>query len=132
MPLFFLCAQARAEGQDGYALASLGTDFFTWESLGTFSGAVSLVVFLVQALKLPVDGLWKTRTHYLAYFLSLTILLLAEYFLQNGLGLSEILLAALNALLVTMSAMTLYEKFIRGVEERSASIKAASKKVYNK
>ena len=94
--------------------------FLSWELLGTFSGAVAMVVFIVQMLKLPLDKVsrWHIPTSYLVYVIAMVILLLAQAFVpgMGGLTWNTGILAALNAVLVTLTAMGLYDKAIRKVE----------------
>lgn len=104
---------AKAAGADG-------ASFFTWESIGTFTGSVALVVFLVQLLKLPIDRIWKIPTQYVAYGISLTVLLLSRVFApgQGALDVQSVLLCVLNAAVVSLSAMSAYDMAINRVEEK--------------
>lgn len=106
-----LSAPAQAAGADG-------ASFFTWESIGTFTGAVALVVFLVQLLKLPLDRVWKIPTQYVAYAISLAVLLLSRAFApgMGGLDVQGVLLCVLNAAVVALSAMSAYDLAIGRVE----------------
>jgi len=106
-----LSAPAQAAGADA-------AGFFTWESIGTFSGAVALVVFLVQLLKLPLDRVWKIPTQYVVYVISLAVLLLAQAFVPElgGLSAEAVLLCVLNAAVVALSAMSAYDLAIGRVE----------------
>jgi hypothetical protein len=92
--------------------------FFSWEGLGTFSGAVALVVFLVQLLKLPLDKVWKIPTQYVVYILSVLVLLLAQAFVPSlgGFSAQRAMLCVFNGALVALSAMSAYEVTIRGPE----------------
>lgn len=98
------------------AAGTEAASFFTWESLGTFSGAVALVVFVVQLLKLPLDRVWKIPTQYVVYFISLCVLLLAQAFALGGLSVEAALLCVLNAAVVALSAMSAYDMAIGRVE----------------
>ena len=92
--------------------------FFTWEALGTFSGAVALVVFLVQLLKVPIDKVWKIPTQYVVYVLSVLVLLLAQAFVPSlgGFTAQRAILCLFNGALVALSAMSTYDIAIAGVE----------------
>lgn len=96
------------------------SSFFTWESIGSFTGSVALVVFLVQLLKLPLDKVWKIPTQYVAYVISLAVLLLSRAFAPGaaGLNVSDVLLCVLNAAVVALSAMSAYDVAIGRVESR--------------
>ncbi len=100
------------------ALAMEVETFFTWEALGTFSGAVALTVFVVQLLKLPLDKWWRIPTQYIVYVVSLAVLLLAQSFIpsKGGLSWNSGLLCAFNAMLVALSAMSVYTQLIEKVE----------------
>lgn len=111
--VLFLPALALAEGVDG-------ASFFTWDSIGTFTGAVALVVFLVQVLKLPMDKVWRIPTQYVVYIISLIVLLLAQAFVPSlgGLTVQSGILCVFNAALVALAAMSTYDITIGKVEER--------------
>lgn len=95
-----------------------GQTFFTWEALGTFSGAVALTVFMVQLLKLPLDKVWRIPTQYIVYVVSLGVMLLAQLFIpsRGGLTWDSGLLCVFNAMLVALSAMSVYTQLIEKVE----------------
>ncbi len=95
-----------------------GGAFFTWQGIGTYGGAVALVVFMVQALKLPLDRVWKIPTRIVVYFVSLGVLLLAQCFVPalGGLTWENGLLCVFNAFLVALAAMSTYEVAIDKVE----------------
>lgn len=86
--------------------------FFSWTGLATFSGAVAAVVFIVQFLKLPLDKLKRIPTRAVVYLVSLAVLLLAQFFTEQGFSLEGVALAALNSVLVALSAMALYEQAV--------------------
>ncbi len=103
-------------------LSGFQGNLFTWGSINTFSGAVALVVLIVQLGKGLVDRLIKIRTQYLAYAVSLGVLLLAQYYTNGKLSTSDILLAAINATMVALGAMTLYDKVFRGGEKNESGL----------
>lgn len=92
--------------------------FFNWSSLATFSGAVAAVVFIVQFLKLPLDKIKRVPTRIVVYFVSLVVLVLAQVFSGTTFSVETIALAVLNAVLVALSAMALYEQTISEPEAR--------------
>ena len=92
--------------------------FFSWANLATFSGAVAAVVFIVQFLKLPLDKLKRVPTRAIVYVVSLGVLLLAQLYGGQGFSLENVALAALNAVLVALSAMALYEQAVAEPEAR--------------
>ena len=110
-------ALALAEGLPD-PISGLGLAFFNWETIGTFSGAVALTVFLVQVLKLPLDRVWKIPTQYVVYMVSLGVLLLAQQFVPDlgGMNWEKAVLCVFNAALVALSAMSTYTVTIQEVE----------------
>lgn len=86
--------------------------FFDWSYLATYSGAVAAVVFIVQFLKLPIDRLGHVPTRALVYIVSLAVLLLAQLFTGNMFTPEMIALAVLNAAIVALAAMGLYERAV--------------------
>lgn len=112
--LFFSIAIA----EDGTATPGFGGSFFSWETIGTFSGAVALVVFLVQVLKLPLDKVYKIPTRFVVYVISLAVLVLAQAFVPalGGLTWQSGVLCVFNAALVALSAMSVYGIAIEGPE----------------
>ncbi len=97
-----------------------GDAFFDWAQLGTFSGAVAVVVFLVQLLKLPADKVWKIPTQYIVYLVSLAVLILAQVFTGDGFHWGNLVLCLFNAALVALSAMSAYDLSIGKVEQAKA------------
>lgn len=91
----------------------MATDtFLSWPTLATFSGAVAAVVFLVQFLKVPLDKLVKMSTRIVVYAVSFAVLLLAKVFSGEAFGVDMVALCLVNAVLVALSAMSLYEQTI--------------------
>ena len=112
--IMILPAVALAEGD-------LPTDPFTWVQLVTISGATLAVLLLVQVLKLPIDKIWKIPTRIVVYVISLIVLLLATHF-TTGLTVSDGILAAFNALIVTLAAMGAYELTFRKYDDNKKEI----------
>ena len=103
------------------AEGDLPTDPFTWVQLVTISGATLAVLLIVQVLKLPIDKIWKIPTRIVVYVFSLIVLLLATYF-TTGLTVSDGILAAFNALIVTLAAMGAYELTFRKYDDNKKEI----------
>lgn len=99
---------ALAEGE-------LPTEPFSWEYLYTIGGATVAVLLIVQCFKVPIDKIWKIPTKIFVYVISVIILLLATHF-TIGLTVSNGILAALNAFIVTAAAWGLYEVTFRKVD----------------
>ena len=88
--------------------APLPSDPFSWEYLGTITGATMGTLLIVQLLKLPLDRVWKIPTRIVAYVIALILLLLATGFTM-GLDWNSGLLTAINAAIVALAAMGTYE-----------------------
>ena len=87
------------------------TDFFTWETIGTFAGAVTVVVLLTQFLK---DIFKRLPTQWLSYFIALTVLALSTAALHGfDLGWQTWLLIPFNAAVVSLAANGGYVAFER-------------------
>lgn len=83
-------------------------EYFTWEFLGTFAGAVAAVTLIIQFLKWQVDKVWKIPTRFLVYAVSLVLLIVVEI-VKSSLTWQSAGLCIINAVLVTMTAMGAYE-----------------------
>ncbi len=91
-------------------------EYFTWELLGTFAGAVLAVTLLVQLLKLPIDKVvmklfgkdCRIPTRLIVYIMALAIVVAVEA-AKGTLTWPSLGLCVLNAALVTISAMGAYE-----------------------
>ena len=115
--LLFLPALVIAEGIS----TDLPTEPFTWAYLVTIGGATVAVLLIVQLCKFPLDKIWKIPTRAVVYFIALVILLLATYF-TAGLTVESGILTALNAVIVALGAMGLYElTFKRKDDARKAA-----------
>lgn len=79
------------------------TNFFDWQYLATFAGAVVATGIITQALKSPAEKYLNLPTQVVAYAAALAILLLAQWF-TGVLTLSGAVLTLLNALLVSGAA----------------------------
>lgn len=77
-------------------------DFFDWNMLGGFAGAVLAVAVLTQLTK-GIPGIRSVPTQLWSYVLALATLLLAQVF-GPGLSSSEAVLALFNAALVSLAA----------------------------
>ena len=117
--LMILPVAALAEGQ-------LPADPFSWEQLATIAGATLATLLIVQLLKLPADKVWKIPTRIIAYMIALIVMILATHF-TNGLTWSNVGLAALNAVIVALSAMGAYELTFHKIEEKKSGEKTLDK-----
>ena len=90
------------------------TDFMNWETLGTFAGISVTVTTLTQILK---QFLVKTNPKWIALVLSL-ILTFGYQFFKSDISLLSFIMSAVNALLVTSTAIGAFESVIKPVVRR--------------
>lgn len=100
--MLLIALPALAEGAADTAQA------YDWASLGTVAGATAAVLMIVQLIKAPLDKVWKIPTRLLVYVIAFALMLLAQYF-AGGLTVESALLAAVNAVMVALSAYGAYE-----------------------
>ena len=101
LSVMLMCGVALAEGE-------LPTEPFSWEMLGTIAGAAAATLLIVQLLKLPLDKVWKIPTRIVVYIIALILTILAKAF-TGGITAEDALLAAVNAVIVALTAMGAYE-----------------------
>lgn len=87
----------------------LPTEPFTWAALGTIAGCTAFALLFVQLIKAPLDKIWHVPTRLLVYVVCLIVMLLSARFGEGGLNVETGLLAAVNAVIPTLSAMGAYE-----------------------
>lgn len=90
-------------------------EFFSWEYLLTFAGAMVATGVLTQFLKDVVDKLLHIPTQLLAYLIALTVLMLASWF-TGVLTLSGAVLNLFNAALIATAASGTVDSFRRFVK----------------
>jgi hypothetical protein len=93
--------------------------FITWEFIGTFAGAVAVVVLIVQWLKLPIDRIWKIPTRIVVWIISM-IVLFAYTFFKGTLTPDSSFLIMLNSILITMTALGTYDVTVKKLEQKKA------------
>lgn len=103
-----ICGAAAAESM---IPDSLPTEFFDWNALGTYTGAILAVLVLTQFTK-EIPYINKIPTQLWSYALAL-ILLIASKAFTGGLTASEAALAAFNAALVSAAANGSYAVLMR-------------------
>ena len=122
--LVLSAAAAYAEG----ITAEMPTDFFSWAAIGTFAGAVAMTVFIVQALKLPLDKAFgRIPTRLVVYIIALTLLIASQCFVGGGLTFEGVCQSIMNAFLVMLSAMSTYTMLIEQPERRKAEAATVEK-----
>ena len=89
---------------------------YDWQSLGTIAGATAAVLMIVQLIKAPLDRIWKVPTRLVVYVIALGLMLVAQAF-GGGLTWESGLLAAVNAVMVALSAYGAYEMTFKKAEE---------------
>ena len=101
LAVFALPAMAEGTGVDM-------TQAYDWSSLGTIAGATAATLMIVQLIKAPLDRLWKLPTRLIVYLIAFALMLMAQHF-AGGLTWESALLAAVNAVMVALSAYGAYE-----------------------
>lgn len=84
-------------------------DAYSWESVGTVGGCVALTLLTVQLLKAPLDKIARIPTRVFVYIVSFALMLCANVFTGNVGELGNMILIAVNAIPVALSAMGAYE-----------------------
>lgn len=103
MVLVAIACPALAEGS-----AAATEQAYDWASLGTIAGATAATLMIVQFIKAPLDKVWKIPTRLLVYVIALILMLVAQVF-TGGITVESALLAAVNAVMVALSAYGAYE-----------------------
>ena len=87
-------------------------DFFAWEMLGTFAGAVTATALVTQFVKGAFDAFVKLPTQIVSYIIALIVLLMAAA--STGLtNPADWALAPLNAVIVSLGANGAYSAVLR-------------------
>ena len=83
-------------------------NFFTWEYLTTYAGAVLAVTVIVQFTK-ELRYIKDIPTRVWAYLVAVVLLLLSTFFTVRPITPAVILLCIINAVLVAMAAVGGYD-----------------------
>lgn len=86
--------------------------FFDWGVLGTMAGAVGAVAVLTQITK-KIPGIVKLPTQVWSYLLAALILVLALIFGEDEVTANGVVLALINAAVVSLAANGGYEALTR-------------------
>ena len=86
--------------------------FFDWSMLGSMTGAVLAVVVLTQITK-NIPGIAKIPTQIWSYLLSAVVLVLALVFGETEVTANGVVLALINAAVVSLAANGGYEAVTR-------------------
>jgi hypothetical protein len=108
--LIMLVLPARAESAAGGNMQA-----YDWSGLGTIAGATAATLMIVQLIKAPLDKVLKIPTRLVVYAIALIIMLLAQIF-GGGLTAESAVLAAINAVMVALSAYGAYEVTFKSSE----------------
>lgn len=90
--------------------------FFDWASLGTIAGAVTAVCVLTEITK-NMPGIVKLPTQVWSYILAAVVLILSLVFGETGVTANGIVLALINAAVVSLAANGGYEALTRKTGE---------------
>lgn len=91
-------------------------EFVTWQTLGTYAGAVMMVTIITQFLK--QTPLKNINTQLLAYIISVAILIGAEAFNGSALTAQGVVLCLLNAVIVALAANGTYDAATTGMVKK--------------
>ncbi|WP_312640754.1 hypothetical protein [Hydrogenoanaerobacterium sp.] len=91
------------------------TEFTTWATLATYTGAVAMTAFVTQFTKSWLDKLCKLPTQAYSYIVAL-IVLYAAYFFTGQLDASNAALILFNGFIVAAASNGVYEGVSRIVE----------------
>ncbi len=83
------------------------SEFVTWQTLGTYAGAVMMVTIITQFLK--QTPLSKINAQLLSYIIAVAILIGAEAFNGTAVTVQGVILCALNAVIVALAANGTYD-----------------------
>ena len=86
--------------------------FFDWSILGTMAGAVAAVGVLTQLTK-NIPGIKNMPTQIWSYILAAVVLVLAQVFGDVALTISGVVLALINAAVVSLAANGAYQAITR-------------------
>ena len=86
--------------------------FFDWNSLGTMTGAVAAVGVLTQLTK-NIPGIKNMPTQIWSYILAAIVLVLAQVFGDIALSANGMVLALINAAVVSLAANGTYQAIAR-------------------
>lgn len=81
---------------------------FSWGYLASIAGASAFTLLFVQCFKVPLDKVWKIPTRGFVYIVALCVMELATHF-TVGITLESGVLAAVNAVMASMTAYGAYE-----------------------
>lgn len=84
-------------------------EMIDWAYLGTSAGAIAMTLLIVQLLKAPLDKIFHIPTRAFVYMVALLLMLAAAAFTGGIAGVGDILLIAINAVGVALSAMGAYD-----------------------
>ena len=88
-------------------------EFVTWQTLGTYAGAVMMVTLITQFLKQTPLG--KLNAQLLSYVIAVLILIGAEAFTGGTVTVQGVLLCLINAVMVALAANGAYDAATTGM-----------------
>lgn len=92
-------------------------EFIDWSYLSTFAGALVIVLAITEVIK-DFGFIKKIPTQIVSWALSFVVIVLAQVF-TDGTTASEIVLAALNSVFVSLAANGGYDAITRIVKGKS-------------
>ena len=88
-------------------------EFVTWQTLGTYAGAVMMVTLITQFLK-QLQTFGKVNSQLLSYFVAV-LLLIGSSFFTGSLTFESGVLSAVNAVMVSLAANGTYDAATTGM-----------------
>lgn len=101
------------------------TDFFTWESLGTFSGITLATGIVTQFFKKISNKLLKkpkVPAYWLSYITALILLVIVNIFSPNCKEIQTWIIVPLNAIAVSMASNGVYDAAAR-IQKNKTNLK---------
>ena len=90
-------------------------EFVTWQSLGTYAGAVMMVTLITQFLKQTPLG--RMNIQLLSYGIAAALLIGAEAFAGSAVTVQGVLLCLINAVMVALAANGVYDAASTGLQK---------------
>ena len=90
----------------------------TWQSLGTYAGAVMMVTLITQFLKQTPLG--RMNVQLLSYGIAAALLIGAEAFAGSAVTVQGVLLCLINAVMVALAANGVYDAASTGLQKAPA------------
>lgn len=95
----------------------MSEQFLTWETLGTYSGALGMVLILTQLTK-GLPGIQRIPTQLYSYLIALVVMVFSAVF-SGRTAASDFALLIFNAAIVALSANGGYDALVRAIQGKT-------------